>query len=337
MLKNGRKAIELFGNNTNTYGRYNEKNAFLQHLQFLASKSKDVTDFAKKKKKFFKNLDAKTRLKSSDTKLFNYAVQFFAAQIVAKLDVAKEGLLKKLISDFKKHYTKELDRKEAEAYKKGKKAIDKASKSDGKKLAGPRKSKELSKDGSHEPMMVKQETKPEARWTIKFKDIEGIDDATLNAKELFKNTLAGAKGSLLKVGMKEDDENKLRVAAIQQKLKVPITGKYDNKTKTAVEKFQTENKLTKDGKIGRQTITAFFSDTAKGIAKNIPITGKDVDEIITKTIDNLTKDQDKTFITPDGNREVKLDDKKQRGLEERRLFENQLKSILQNYVRNLNI
>jgi len=39
-----------------------------------------------------------------------------------------------------------------------------------------------------------------------------------------------------------------------------------------------------------------FSDTAKKVAKNIPITGKNADDVVKKTIDNLTKDRSKEYI-----------------------------------------
>ena len=331
MIKNQREAIDKFANDTNNYGRVNANNALLHHLQFLASKSSSVDQFAKRKKRFYKKLLEKARVKDVDRNLFNYATQFFAARIVGRIDVTKKGILKNLVKDFLKSVNKELDRKEADAYKKGKDAIDKASKEDGTKLSAPR-------DTGGEPKVVKKETekseKIEPRWKIEFKDIEGIDDATLNAKELFKGMLDG-KG-ILKTGMNETDEQKLQVAAVQQKLGADIDGDYGNNTKAAVEKFQKANKLTQDGKVGRQTITAMFSDTAKGVAKNVPITGKEIDDIMKKTVDNLTKDRKKEYIkvtATDVGREVKLDDKKQRGLEERKRFEDELKNIILEYIR----
>jgi len=53
---------------------------------------------------------------------------------------------------------------------------------------------------------------------------------------------------LLKKGCKGDD-----VKELQKKLGIAITGTFDEATRIAVKKFQKANKLTQDGKVGKNT------------------------------------------------------------------------------------
>lgn len=165
-------------------------------------------------------------------------------------------------------------------------------------------------------------------WTI---DVEkgGVKVGEINAKELFdvsgKSVLKGDKGTILYKGMPTNDQTATQIAAVQSRLaglgylsKEEVDGDFGPKTKSAIEQFQKKFKLSVDGKVGRQTATAMFSDLARKLAKDVPITGKESNDIIAKTVDNLTKDRTKTtsYFEPI-ERELKLDDKEQRGLSER--------------------
>lgn len=332
MIKNDREALSLLKTDYAKNGQVDINNAVVRRLQYIAQKGTGE-QFMKRAKKFMAKVSKQQRYRDYEKSFYNFIGKKFKKAIDNNKRNLITSRLQLFIDSFDKEYKGKLSAKQQDIYDKNKDAIKAASASDGTKLAGP-------KTFGLEPRVVKQETEPDKKeikaepvWIIEFKDIEGIDDATLNAKELFKDMLAGKSGTILKPGINETADQKMQVMAIQQKLGIDIDGDYGPKTKTAVEKFQKENSLSIDGKVGRQTITAMFSKTAQGVAKNVPITGKDIDAVQAKTIDNLTKDRSKTYITKgavtvtDTGREVNLDDKKQRGLEEQRLLRVDEKSM----------
>ena len=189
--------------------------------------------------------------------------------------------------------------------------------------------------GGKEPKVVKQETEKGTfnviKWMITIIGVEGIRDFEISAKELFKDVLSGDK--ILSTSMnKSDNENKMMTAAIQKALVQlkhldsddDIDGDYGPKTKEAVGKFQKANGLQKDYKVGRQTITAMF-ELVKGkkLSAIMPISGKEINDDLSAKLKDITSDKKMEFKEKkiyDTGREVKLDDKKQRGLEEQRLL-----------------
>ena len=87
---------------------------------------------------------------------------------------------------------------------------------------------------------------------------------------------------------------------------------------------------------------AMFSEDARGVAKNVPITGKDIDADMAKKVDDLTKDRTKEYITPgetsitqDTKRKVDTRDRAQRGLNPEELEENKHYTINENQIRKL--
>ncbi|NCB30257.1 MAG: peptidoglycan-binding protein, partial [Clostridia bacterium] len=86
-----------------------------------------------------------------------------------------------------------------------------------------------------------------------------------------------AEANALTLGMKGDT-----ITKVQAKLKSlgylsgKATGYYGSATEEAVKAFQKRNKLTSDGKVGRYTMQAIFSDSAKAAASDYtPSSGSD--------------------------------------------------------------
>ncbi len=78
---------------------------------------------------------------------------------------------------------------------------------------------------------------------------------------------SSAQGNALAIGARGDD-----VTRVQNRLKElgylkKATGYYGEDTETAVRNFQSTNKLTVDGKVGRHTMNTLFSDSAKKYKK----------------------------------------------------------------------
>ena len=300
------QALRLYKNPA--YQKANNNNAVLQRLVRLRKNSKDSASFLDAAGKFLKKAD---KIKN----LYDVAV----SELVADAKSSLQKIMKKF-DNFK--MDKDIESLGSDKDLKGQKAKQKYMGAS----AEYNEKGEITKTGPKIGTKEKQ-THVKSVWVIDVvKDGEIVGE--INAKKLFdkpgKSVLKGDKGTILYKDMPKSEEVSTQIAAIQSRLaglgfldKDDVDGDYGSKTKTAVRKFQEKYKLSKDGKVGRQTITAMFSDTANRVAKDVPITGKSSNAIIDKAVDNLTKDRTKTteYYKP-VDRELNLGDRKQRGLEE---------------------
>lgn len=327
-IKN-KEAINKLLDDPDNYGQADRNNALVVRIQDIALEVKDAKGFEKEYGKLVKLFKDDRRI-SNDTRLYVGSIADIIKSLISKgrVDYVTSGI-DKIVERAKQrrddYYGKKAKGKEKEMekiYDKHGDALDKAAYKKGTYLDT------RNKGGA--PKTVNKEVRPKIQWEIEFKDMPGVDDHVANGKDLFKDVLAGKSGSVLKQGMSPSADQKLQIAAIQMKLGIDIDGKYGPATKKAVEDFQDANGLTTDGRVGRQTITAMFSDTAKLVAKQIPITGKNADANIIKTIENLTKDRDYLYITKNNNKPQELKDKNENVY---RLNESKIRRLIRSSIR----
>lgn len=328
MIKNDREALNLLKTDYAKNGQVDINNAIVRRLQHIGQKGTGE-QFMKRAKKFMDKVSKQQRYRDYEKSFYNFIGKKFKKAIDNNKRNLITSRLQLFIDSFDKEYKGKLSAKQQDIYDKNKDAIHKASDADGTKLATRRTTGEKQPKAMKQTTQVHKKTIP-PRWKIDFKALSDKEipggEAELNAKELFQDMLDGKSGTILKKGMNETDEQKLQVAVIQQRLGVEIDGDFGPVTKEAVEKFQEDNNLEKDGRVGRQTISQMFSKTSKGIASNVPITGKDIDPVMKDVVEKMASDNTNTYITGktvtlnNAQRDINLDDKKQRGLEEQRLL-----------------
>ena len=331
-----KQALRLYKNSA--YAKINKNNAILQRLITLRKENQDgskfldaVKPFMEKAKKIRTKGDRGEDLKS----LYDQSI----ATLFSKPGASLANLLKaydnlKMDRDIEKLGDDDAMKKQKSQNKQKYMGAYAERDSDGK----------ITKTGPRVATKEKQvSVKPV--WTIDVEQ-DGEKVGEINAKELFdvsgKSVLKGDKGTILYKGMPTNDQTTAQIAAVQSRLaglgflsKEDVDGDFGPGTKSAIQKFQKKFKLSVDGKVGRQTATAMFSDLASKQAKDIPITGKESNAIIAKTVDNLTKDRTKTisYFEPI-ERELKLDDKEQRGLSERYIIDRtKIRKIIRESIR----
>ena len=326
-----KQALRLY--KSSAYQKVNNNNAVLQRLVRIRKEAKDGSSFLDAAGAFLEKAD-KVKSRSEELKnLYDVAM----SELFADAKVSIQKVIKKF-GDFKMDQDVESlgSDKDLKSQKAKQKYMGTYTERD--------KDGKITKTGPKIGTKEKQ-THVKSVWTIDVvKDGKAVGE--INAKKLFdksgKSVLKGDRGTILYKGMPKSEEVTTQIAAIQSRLaglgflsKDDVDGDYGPKTKTAVEKFQEKYKLSKDGKVGRQTITAMFSDTASSAAKDVPITGKSSNAIIDKTIDNLTKDRTKTteYYEPI-ERELNLGDRKQRGLEESHVLDSHtLRKLIRESIR----
>ena len=307
--KNNKEAINKLLSDPENYGGNDSDNALFVRIQNIALEEEGVSGFEKEYGKLVKLFKDDRRI-SNDTRLFIGSVANIVKTLISKgrvdlvtskpVEIAKRA--EKRRANYYSGKAKEKELEKPQIYAKDPEAIEKANTKDGTFLATKRTTSDPDYKGTVGKggqavvrKRVKQKVVPHSKvdpiWDIKFRDVPGIDDQNVSGKDLFKDTLAGKSGAMLKQGMNAStNEKKMQVMAVQMKLGTTVDGKFGPKTKTAVEKFQKDNNLSQDGVVGRQTITAMFSDEAKGVARNVPITGRNISPEMKKTIKDLTDD-----------------------------------------------
>lgn len=105
-----------------------------------------------------------------------------------------------------------------------------------------------------------------------FQELNGlISDGYLgpSTKELLIS--GNAKANKIENGMSGDTVMKIqkRLYALNYLRSSAVTGYYGSTTEAAVKLFQKNNKLTQDGKVGRQTMNKLFSDSAVRSSKPV--------------------------------------------------------------------
>jgi len=308
-----RKALNLY--RQDAYAKINARNAILQRMITLRKRNSKDSEF---KEKYSDLIQKSRKIRHVGPGNLDLQSLYLVGYNFLKQD--PKASISKILSKYKDwQFDQDVDSFQKE---------DEPKKSKDKYL--------IKTKGGEAPKIYTKDTTKQAAvkpvWLITIKDAKGVDAGKINAKELFdnpgKSVLDGDAGTVLKLGMSYTDDKRTQVAAVQQRLVAlsflsdtsEIDGQYGPKTKKAVEKFQKKYNLEVDGQVGRQTATAFFSNSAQNHAKTIPITGKDSNNpYITTIIDNLTKDRSKStnadYFEPI-NRELKLDDDKQRGIKE---------------------
>ena len=307
--RQNRQALDKLLNDPDNYGQADQNNALVVRIQDIALEEKGVEGFEKEYGKLVKLFKDDKRI-SNDTRLFVGSVANIIKSLIEKGRVdAVTSMIDQIVKRAEKrranYYSgkaKEKELEKAQIYARDPEAIEKANTKDGTFLATKRTTSDPDYKGTVGKggqavvrKRVKQKVVPHSKvdpiWDIKFRDVPGIDDQNVSGKDLFKDTLAGKSGAMLKQGMNAStNEKKMQVMAVQMKLGADVDGKFGPKTKEAVEEFQEKNKLSKDGVVGRQTITAMFSDKAKGVAPKVSVTGANISPEMKKTIKDLTDD-----------------------------------------------
>ena len=109
-----------------------------------------------------------------------------------------------------------------------------------------------------------------------FQELNGlISDGYLgpSTKELL--TSGNAKANKIENGMSGDTVMKIqkRLYALNYLRSSCVTGYFGSTTEAAVKKFQQNNKITVDGKVGRETMNKLFSDDAKRASSPVSSSG----------------------------------------------------------------
>ena len=299
MNRKNRRALRRLKNPE--LAKENINNAAVQRLYRIFEKAEDDEDFEAKAKEFLKHALPQLGLKPLPKPHFYRSIfgQLRMAKYKGLDDPSLKAIVEKARVEGAGH---DLESDEELKAKYGKDADREF------RLTSP-------SETEREPKVVKKaksskDTKDvttKGNWIIKFSEFPEKDGKKLSgevdAKHLFNDVLHNNKL------IKKNEKDTIKVMAIQNFLKKEgfltgtgaagkVDGDFADGTHKAVEAYQVAKELTKDGKVGRQTISQMFLDVTKDPSKHkIPITGKEMSSEDKEELTRRLKDDENVTVT----------------------------------------